>query len=279
MLGLKKYPSFSVLMSVYKNENPLYLDKSLSSIESQTIIPDEIILVEDGPVSLEIKKVISKHKKSFKNNFKNIISKRNRGLGAALRLGTKYVSTEWIARMDSDDISLPNRFEIQLLEIQKHPQLSVIGGQVAEFMGDTQQIVGYRKVPLSQKLIRNFSKWRSPFNHPTVMINKSTLQSVGGYISYGNLEDYYLWARIIASDYAVKNVKDVLTLMRVDNGMYSRRGKISNIKYIFSLRKYLRTKKIINYIEEIVGDLILTVNIIIPRWMRKVLYRNYLHTN
>ena len=129
----KSYPNFSVLMSVYKNEKADYLNIALNSIENQTVKPSEIILVEDGPISNSLKKVILKHKQNFGTGFKIIKSPENIGLGAALRLGTKYVSTNWIARMDSDDYSVENRFELQLELIAKNSQLAVIGGQVSEF--------------------------------------------------------------------------------------------------------------------------------------------------
>lgn len=277
MLKTKKYPPFSVLMSVYKDEKPLHLDKALISIENQTLKPNEIVLVEDGPIPIELKKIIIKHKKFFGNGFKDIISEKNQGLGASLRLGTKYVSTNWIARMDSDDISIPTRFEIQLNQIINNPKLAVVGGQVQEFAGDPSNIVGYRKVPTSESLLRQFIKWRSPFNHPSVIINKKVLQKVGGYISYGNLEDYYLWSRIIVCKYHVKNTKQVLVKMRTDEGMYRRRGKVSNIRYFYRLRKYLYKHNILTWREKITGDIIVTINIIIPGWMRKIIYQHILH--
>lgn len=92
-MPLKKYPDFSVLMSVYKREKPEYLDEALSSVENQTVTPTEIILVEDGPISTDLKKVIIKHKKKFGNSFKDIVLEKNQGLATALRLGTKHVST------------------------------------------------------------------------------------------------------------------------------------------------------------------------------------------
>jgi hypothetical protein len=141
--------------------------------------------------------------------------------------------------MDSDDVSLPERFEIQLKEVVNNPNLAIIGGQVEEFVNDPLNIVGRRKVPTSEQLLRQFIKWRSPFNHPSVMMNKEALQRVGGYMPYGNLEDYYLWARILAHNYNVENVQDVLVKMRVDTGMYQRRGKLSNIKYFYKLRDFL----------------------------------------
>lgn len=271
------YPSFSVLMSVYKKDNPKYLDLALNSIELQTVKPSEIILVEDGPVSEELQFVVDKHISQSNVNFKSVKLKKNHGLGEALRIGTNYVSTNWIARMDSDDVSVPKRFEMQLNEIIKNPELAVIGGQVREFAGDVQNIVGQRDVPLNENDIKRFIKWRSPFNHPTVMINKKILENVGGYIAYGNLEDYYLWSRMIASNKQVKNLADSLVLMRVDKGMYSRRGKFSNIKYFYSLRRFLKLKRIISFKEELVGDCIMTFNIISPASIRKFVYQKIIH--
>lgn len=277
MSDLRKYPKFSVLMSVYKKEKPEYLDFALKSIEHQTVKPHEIILVEDGPITHSLQKIVMKHKRLFGNNFKVIVSTTNKGLGNALRLGTNYVTTNWIARMDSDDYSVPNRFQKQLEFIINNPDVAVVGGQIVEFSESINNPVGERRVPLTKKNIYNFMKWRSPFNHPTVFINKQKLDCVGGYIPFGNLEDYYLWVRIILQKFDVRNINMPVVYMRVDEGMYSRRGKASNIKYIYQLRKYLRLKKSINYKQEITGNIIMTLNIIIPEWIRKFLYRRILH--
>lgn len=271
------YPSFSVLMSVYKKEQPDYLDEALTSIEQQTVTPNEIVLVEDGPISTDLKRVILKHKKVFGKGFKDVVSKKNQGLGVSLRLGTKYISNKWIARMDSDDISVPNRFELQLKEVVKNPDISIIGGQVMEFEGTPAHIVGYRHVPLSDSDIRDYVKWRNPFNHPTVMINKKVLCDVGGYVSFGNLEDYYLWAKIILNKYHVTNLDQVLVYMRADEGMYKRRGKIANITIFYKLRKFLWQNRMINYRQRILGDILMTINIVMPSSLRKFVYQKYLH--
>lgn len=273
----KKYPGFSVLMSVYKKEKPQFLDQALRSIEEQTVIPTEIVLVEDGPITAGLEKVIANHQKHFVNTFKVIKSAHNQGLGPSLRLGTKFVSTKWIARMDSDDISVPNRFELQLKEIIKEPDLAVIGGQIQEFAEKPSNVIGYRRVPTSEGLIRDFLKWRSPFNHPSVIISKKALLQVGGYIPYGNLEDYYLWARIIVHKFHVKNIDQVLLKMRVDEGMYQRRGKFGNIRYFYKLRNFLYKSNLVDQNEKIIGNLIVTVNILIPGWMRQLIYKHALH--
>lgn len=273
----KNYSPFSVLMSVYMKEKPKYLDEALTSIENQTVVPSEIVLVEDGPLSTELQKVIDIHRRKFTNTFKVIKAIYNQGLGQSLRLGTQFVSTDWIARMDSDDISVPDRFEIQLKEINKHPELALIGGQVQEFANSTLNIVGYRRVPTSESLLRQFIKWRSPFNHPTVMIKKKALQQVGGYVSYGNLEDYYLWARIIVNNYHIANVDQVLVKMRVDEGMYQRRGGISNIKYFYRLRSFLFEHGLSSRREKILANIIMTINILIPGIIRKFIYQHVMH--
>lgn len=277
MVLVKDYPSFSVLMSVYKSDTPAYLDIALKSVEKQTLKPKEIILVEDGPVSKEIRSVIDKHVRKSTINLKIVRLKMNHGLGEALRIGTGYVSTNWIARMDSDDYSVPNRFEEEMNYIKKNPSVAIVGGQIKEFAGDIQNVVGERRVPLTVEDIKKFMKWRSPFNHPTVMINKKVLEEVGGYITYGNLEDYYLWSRIVVSNKQVGNLKNVLVFMRVDKGMYSRRGKFSNLKYFYSLRKFLRFKRIIDFKEELIGDFIMTFNIILPEIIRKFVYQKIVH--
>ena len=271
------YPDFSVLMSVYRKENPQFLDKALTSVEKQTVVPTEIILVEDGPLSTGLKKVIDRHRKSFSNCFKVIKSPTNKGLGYSLRIGTSYVTTQWIARMDTDDISVPDRFELQLKMIKAHPDLMLVGGQVQEFAGNSNNIVGYRKVPKSGELIRDFVKWRNPFNHPSVMINKVALEQVGGYIPFGNLEDYYLWIRMISHNYSVSNIDNILVKMRVDDGMYNRRGKITNIKYFFRLRKFMYSKGLINRYEQLMGNIVIVLNIIAPSGIRKLIYQKALH--
>lgn len=274
-----KYPSFSVLMSVYKKENPLFLDKALISLEQQTILPKEIVLVEDGILTSELEKIIINHKNQRAVKYIIVRSSKNNGLASALHLGTKYVSTKWIARMDSDDYSVKNRFEKQLNVINDDSDLAVIGGQINEFAHDIRNIVGNRIVPTTEHEIQKFIKWRNPFNHPTIMIRKDVLENVGGYLPFGNLEDYYLWARVISAKYRTINIPDILVHMRVDEGMYNRRGRIGNIKYFYRLRGYLRRKKIISPFEELIGDIMMTSNIIIPSLIRKLLYQKVLHNN
>lgn len=269
--------SFSVLMSVYKNEKPRFLDQALRSIENQTVMPKEFIVIIDGPITEKLREVISYHEDRYPELYKIIESPVNNGLGKSLQIGSQYVTTNWIARMDSDDIAVKNRFELQLSFIKKHPNLAILGGQVSEFSGIESNIVGYRKVPVSPELIKHYIVWRSPFNHPTVMINKHSLEKAGGYRSFGKLEDYDLWVRMVQSKFEVYNLPNVLVNMRIDNGIYSHRGEINNLRYVIKLRKELRKGKSITILQEYIGDLFMIINILMPSSMRKILYQKFLH--
>lgn len=270
-------PDFSVLMSVYQKEKPVFLDQALMSIEEQTVIPDQIVLVEDGPLTAELDKVIEEHQKRFSNKYELLKLTSNRGLGVALQKGVERCRYDWIARMDTDDIAVKNRFELQLRAIVKEPQLAVIGGQVDEFAGSPEQVVGRRKVPLLNAELRAFIKWRSPFNHPTVMLNKKAVLQVGNYQANGKIEDYFLWSRVMLAGYEVKNLPEILVHMRVGAGMYQRRGDVENLRQIFKLRRMLRQQKFLTVWEELVGDLAMALNLVIPTKLRMVVYKNLLH--
>jgi glycosyltransferase involved in cell wall biosynthesis len=264
-------------MSVYKKERPENLDQSLSSIEKQTLPPDEIVLVQDGPIDIELSKIIEKHLKMFKGEFRVVRLPINQGLGEALRQGTKYVTTDWIMRMDTDDICVNNRFELQLNAIKKDPTIAVIGGQIDEFTDNPNNIIGFRKVPVTEKQIKSYLSWRCPFNHPSVLINKSKLFAAGGYQSFGTFEDYYLWCRMIAKGYCVKNLPDVLVHMRVNDSLYERRGDPSNIRYILRLQSYMYKHHLVNSIGYSAGLTVKVFNILVSGKIRKFIYRKIIH--
>lgn len=272
-----KLPTFSVLMSVYKNEHPNFLDAALLSVEQQTLQPNQIVLVEDGPLTKELDEVIMQHKKQFPQLYEVVKKSQNEGLGLALKIGTDYCKHPWIMRMDSDDIAAPQRFEIQMNIVAQDDKYAIVGGQVDEFEGQVSNVVGHRLVPETEEEILKFVKWRNPFNHPTVLIKKEALDAVGGYQPFGKLEDYYLWVRMISAGYPVLNSPDTLVHMRVDSGMYCRRGDKENLKYILKLRRMLRKKGLINYSEQLLGNVVMLGNNLVPELFREFIYKNILH--
>lgn len=236
---------FSVAMSVYKNENPQYFRITLDSVINQTVTPSEIILVVDGPVSDELSSIITEYQSRY-NYFKPIFLEKNEGLGNALRIAVEASSNELIARMDSDDISVPDRFEKQLRCFEQDDSLSILGGNISEFIGDESNIVGRRIVPTDDKEIRKYLKKRCPFNHVTVMFKKSEVLKVGNYHDwFWNNEDYYLWIRMYEAGCHFGNLPDTLVNVRVGTDMYKRRGGKKYFKSETALQKYMLDKKII----------------------------------
>ena len=166
------YEKYSVLMSVYKNDDPAYFSRAIDSMLNQTVPPDEIVLVKDGPLSCELDETIADYKNKYSDIFSIVSSSENIGLGRALALGLQQCRNELVARMDSDDISDPDRCRSQLLFLSEHPECSVVGSNIAEFNGDIDDVVSYRNVPENHEQICEFMKKRCPMNHMTVMLKK-----------------------------------------------------------------------------------------------------------
>lgn len=237
---------FSVAMSVYKNDNPMFFDRALSSItELQTVMPNEIILVVDGPVNNELNCVIEKYSQKY-DFFKPIRLEQNGGLGNALKVALENVSYELIARMDSDDVAMPTRFEAQLTYLAQHPETDIVGGDITEFIGAETNVVGKRVVPKTNEKIREYMKKRCAFNHVTVMYKKSAVQSVGGYQSWSWNEDYYLWIRMWLNGAVFANTGSVLVNVRTGADMYQRRGGKKYFQSEKGLQDYMLEHKMIN---------------------------------
>ena len=218
------YPPFSVAICVYKNDDPLFFDRALSSItEHQTIRPDEVVLVVDGPISNDLNKVIEKFERVYPF-FRVIRLEQNGGLGNALKIAVENASYELIARMDSDDVSVSTRFEQQLQYFQLHPDVDIVGGDITEFIGEEVNVVGRRVVPQNNEEIREYMKKRCAMNHVTVMYRKSAVQMAGGYQDWFWNEDYYLWIRMWLNGAVFANTGTVLVNVRVGEQMYQRRG-------------------------------------------------------
>lgn len=226
----KNSDAFSVLMSVYAKEVPGNLESALDSVFNQSLPPNEVVLVKDGPLPSSLEEVIERQIKNHPE-MRVVSLDRNVGLGSALEFGLDHCSYELVARMDTDDVCASNRFECQIPLIASDDQLSVIGSWVAEFASDPNDLVSIRKVPEHSDDIKRHARKRSPVNHPTVVFRKSHIQAVG---SYNNkhlfYEDYCLWTRLIMAGYRLKNIPIALVFMRTGEGLYKRRGGFRYIR-------------------------------------------------
>jgi len=232
---------FSVLLSLYHKENPLALEQCFQSIwKDQTIQPDEIILVLDGPIGEELSQCVQKWQRIIGKSLRVIPLSQNVGLGKALNKGLEHCSNEWIFRMDTDDICKPDRFEKQIQFIQSNPNVVVVGGQILEFDHTPNDLSVIKTVPTTHEDIKKFAQKRCPFNHMTVAYKKSVITELGGYQHHLFMEDYNLWLRVIGEGYKVANLPDVILYARVGNGMHARR---KGYEYIKSEKQLLKLKK------------------------------------
>lgn len=239
---------FSLLMSVYAKESPLYLDESLKSVwTDQNLKPSEIVLVKDGPLTKDLEDVIQRWTLLLNEKLMIVSMETNAGLGKALNIGLTHCSFELVARMDTDDISLPNRFEIQVKEFEADPNLSLCGTFITEFITDDPSYSATRTVPLSMEQIKGSCGLRNPFNHPSVMFKKSKILEAGGYRHMPAFEDYYLWLRVLAMGVKAKNLPISLLNMRIDNGQLERRSGFSYLKQEINFYKKLVRDNLVTY--------------------------------
>lgn len=230
---------FSVLMSVYRNDKPEFFLEAVKSVSvKQTLPPNEIVIVVDGPVPEPLEKSIKEVEESIPT-VTAIWQKENKGLGHALNIGMKACSNELVARMDADDISASDRFEKQIAYMKTYPEIAVCGGQISEFIDSPENIVAHRMVPLNSIDCLNYFKDRDPLNHMTVMLRKSAVMDVGNYLPWHLDEDTYLWGRLLKAGYKIANLPDILVNVRVGKEMYARRG---GWKYFKSDSKILKWK-------------------------------------
>lgn len=270
---------FSVLMSVYKNDNPEHYKIALNSVTKyQTLKPTQVVIVFDGPVADEIDSITNAI--SLKNKdieFTVIKLEKNGGLAAALNIGLKHCKYEYVARMDSDDVAVKRRFEKQFTYLEKNPDVDILGGIILEFEDDPKITGCARMVGFTHKEIVHMAKRRTPFNHMTVVYKKSKVLAVGGYAEdFGKLEDYKLWVDMIASGCKTANLKDFLIHMRVGNGLISRRSNKREIQDWDNLQKYLLDAHIINHIESILNRIYIRVFTYMPPIMKKIAYKTIL---
>lgn len=268
----------SVLMSLYCKEKPEYFKEATKSILAQTVAPDEIVIVEDGPLTEELYVSIAEFQERYPSLFKVVSLKKNVGLGLALRHGVEACSNELIARMDTDDISVPNRFEVQLNEFMKDDDLSVCGSHIQEFVDDPSLVQGCRKVPLADADIRRYQKRRDGVNHVTVMYRRSDVLKSGNYSHAPLMEDSYLWVKMMLAGCKFKNVDDYLVLVRADKDMIKRRGGLSYFKKYCEGRKMIYKTGFIgfsDYIQTVIAQMVICA---MPLSLRTFVFRALLRS-
>lgn len=219
--------SFSVLISTYKKDNPTWLREALNSIFSQTLLPNEIVLVKDGPLTSDLDHIIDEFSQKHPI-FKIVINETNLGLGLALQRGVLACNNELIARMDSDDISYPDRFEKQIPLMQKG--YDVVSSWSIFFEGNTDNVIACKKRPEHHHDIKKLAKRKSPICHACSILRKSKVIEAGNYRNRLYYEDYDLWVRMFMTDAVFYNLQDYIYYVRSSKDQFGRRGGLSYLK-------------------------------------------------
>ena len=275
-MGEVNTENYSVLMSVYYREKPEYLRKAMDSMWNQTVPTNDFVLVCDGPLGQGLEDVISEMERQHPTDLHIIRLKENSGLGNALNVGLQYCKNELVARMDSDDISRPERCEKQLEVFRLKPEVSICSGIVEEFSTSIDRIDSCRVPPREHEEIVKYAKKRNAFNHPCVMFKKSEVENAGSYIELYLLEDYYLWIRMIQNNCIGYNLQQPLLWMRAGAELYKRR---SGRKYAFSQRqlfKYMKNIGYISTIQMILSDIERGMMSILPSSCKSFIYKKIL---
>ena len=266
--------NFSVSMCVYGKDHPEWFKIAVESVLNQSAKPSEIVLVVDGPVPPELDAVIRKYE--CNDIFTVIRFAENQGHGNARRAGLEACKNELVALMDADDISCYDRFEKQLKIFSENSACAVVGGNITEFIDTPLQSIGQRPVPCSDAEIKKYLKYRCPMNLVTVMLKKSFVESVGGFIDWYCEEDYYLWIRMALAGMTFANVPDTLVNVRVGKDMYRRRGGFRYFKSETKLQKFMLKNKVISiriYLSNVCKRFI--VQMLLPNRVRGWVFRKF----
>jgi glycosyltransferase involved in cell wall biosynthesis len=246
----------------------------VSSVQKQTRPPDEVVLVQDGPVPPELSAEIARLAESSPVPVRQVLMDANQGLGPALDRGLETCRYEIVARMDADDVSRPDRFEKQLPLVEAGAD--IVGSGLLEFGTSVDEVVGRRTPPTDPDEIRRVIRFRDPFNHPTVVYRKSAVLGAGGYTDMALMEDYLLFTRMIDAGARPANIADPLVYYRVGAGAYARRGGMQLLRSELALQRRFRDLGITSRGEYLRNVAVRGGYRLVPESVRKVAYRSLL---
>lgn len=251
---------FSVIMSIYKSDVPDLLRVALDSLLQQTLLPNEIVIVGDGPVPAELEQEVQRLKfkvqslpqplSEGKGALPEVVylpQEKNGGLGEAMRIAAEAAKYDYLARMDSDDICLPDRFEKQMKCFEEDPELSLVGGMITEFDGEPENIIAKRILPLEDAEIKRMMRGRCAVNHVTVIFKKADLMKSGNYQPFWKQEDHYLWARMMEHGCKFRNIPDVVVNVRSGKDQIARRGGLRFYKSVVRVFWYMYRHGLISF--------------------------------
>lgn len=264
-------------MSLYYKEKAEYFKGCMKSILNQTLMPEEIVIVKDGPLTDELEKTLAYYINSNPKLYTIVPLKKNEGLGPALAEGIKHCRNSLVARMDTDDLAVKKRFELQVKEFEDNPKLDICGSNIVEFEQTPQNIVARRTVPLDDRSIKKYQRRRDAFNHMTVMYKKESVLKAGNYQSVPLMEDTLLWVNMILTGVTCKNIEKPLVYVRVGKEMFDRRGGWEYYKKYRDGRRLVLKTNYINRWDYYYTLIIQMIVVLMPSRWRILVFKWLLH--
>jgi len=235
--------------------------------------PSQIVVVVDGPIGPELEEVLLFWLNKLGSELLSIVRlPENVGLGEALNKGLEYCRFDLVARMDTDDISLPKRFETQVAFMVEHPEVAASSCYIEEWDEGMDQFLGLRKVPLEPAEVYTRAKRRCPLSHPAAIFRKSSVSSVGGYPPLRKAQDYALWAAMLQQGLVLCNIPDVLFRMRIQGDVSSKRG-FEHLKAEYEILRYQKKVGLITKIDFLSNLILRAVLRLSPAPVRAFLYK------
>ncbi|MBL4680237.1 MAG: glycosyltransferase [Pseudomonadales bacterium] len=246
-------PSATLLMSVYHKVLPEALAQCLDSLGTQTRLPEQFVIVKDGPLNADLDNLIDKFCEKFPDQLSIVNIDSNQGLINALNKGLEYCTSDWVIRMDADDVAMSERIEKQLDYLDANKHIDVLGTAMLEFENDPSQPSRLKSVVSHHQGIKDQLPLRNPINHPTTCIRKRKLLEAGGYPELPLLEDYFLWAKMIHNGAQFHNLSEALIYYRFDKNTLTRRRGLSNFSNECKLRWWMYQHGLSSVIKLILG--------------------------
>ena len=272
---IKFVDSFTVLMSMYSGDCPNLFEAAMSSVFNQSLKPENVLLVCDGPLTNELEIKVKDFLSRYPKALQILRLPKNVGLAKALNSGLQVVTTYWVARADADDINMYNRFEETANFLAENPEVVLMGGAIREC--DTSGLeLAIRKVPLEMSKIRTFCATRNPFNHMTTVYQTDVIKGLGGYPDIYLREDYGLWAKLIGSGHKTGNTNTILVKATTGENFYKRRGGFQHIYGEIRLQRILIKYKIKSFPKGILDFFLRSSVFIAPSIIRKFVYNTFL---
>lgn len=266
-------PPFSVLMSTYKKDSAVYLKEALQSILNQSLLPSDMVVVKDGPLTKDLEEVLFSFKDRAPFTVHIVELPTNLGLGLALAEGIKFTEFDLVARMDADDIAKPERFMKQITFLAENIEVHVLSCWVDEFIEQVDIVEYIKQTPETHDEIRLYMQKRNPINHPATVFRKSMVLKSGNYQDFYLNEDYYLWVRMMSAGARFYNLQESLLFFRVNLGMYKRRGGLRYIKQDIKLQQFMYQSKLIS-LGTMLSNLVIRIPIrLFPNNLRALFYK------